>query len=94
MSSGNTITTRRLYSQASAKRKYNAEKMARVIPHPQHSTPKTFVKIHILLPLYTPSSGIAYIIIGRSIRSNSLTQFDRISFRIGKVSNQYHNEVY
>ena len=31
---------------------------------------------------------------GRSIRSNSLTQFDRISFRIGKVSNQYHDKVY
>ena len=39
-SSGNTIITKGLYSQASAKRKYRAENIARVIPHPQHSTPK------------------------------------------------------
>lgn len=67
--------------------------MARVMPHPQHSTPKIFVKIQIVLPLQMLSDGIAYSTTGISTVTSSLIDLDRISFCIPKVARQNHNKI-
>ena len=67
--------------------------MARVMPHPQHSTPKRFLKIQIVLPLQIFSNGIAYSTAGSSSSISSLVNFDRVSLCIGEVACQYHYEI-
>ena len=64
--------------------------MARVMPHPQHSTPKIFVKIQIVLPLQIFSNGIAYSTAGISTSISSLVNLDRVSLCIGEVACQNH----
>ena len=67
--------------------------MARVMPHPQHSTPKRFLEIQIVLPLQIFSNGIAYSTAGSSTVISSLVNFDRLSVCIGEVACQNHNEI-
>ena len=67
--------------------------MARVIPHPQHSTPKILVKIQIVLPLQIFSNGIAYSTTGTSTVTSSLVNLDRFSVCIGEVACQNHDKI-